>query len=96
MQKKPRMDSTTEREEKRTGQGAGPREMEKDKKSNKEQGREGGMKQQGQGAGTANDGEKGWRGEQHKTNHITTRQKEELRNRDREPEKKKRAGEQKE
>ena len=30
----------------------------------------------------------GWQGEQHKTNHKTTRQKEELRNRDREPEKK--------
>jgi len=56
------------------------------------------MKQQGQGAGTANDGGKwqGW-GEQHKTNHIATRyraERGELRNRDCELEK--RAGEQEE
>ena len=72
MQKKPRMVSTAQQKGRRKeqGQGAGPREMEKDEKSNKEQGREGGMKQQGQGAGTANDGEKGWQGEQHKPNHI--------------------------
>jgi len=49
------------------------------------------MKQQGQGAGTANNGGKwqGW-GEQHKTNHIATHyraEREELGNRDRELEK---------
>jgi len=63
--------------------------MGKDKKKKlQKQGREGGMRQHGQGAGNANDGGKGrgWAG-QHETNHIATRyreKREDLRSRERE------------
>jgi len=58
------------------------------KKKLQKQGREGGMRQHGRGAGTANDGGKGrGRAGQHETNHIATRyreKREDLRSRERE------------
>ena len=82
----------TEREEKRIRAGTQTERHGERQKTDKDQGREGGMKQQGQGAGTENNGGKRggwWTGGQgqHKTNHTATRyraEREELRNRDRE------------
>lgn len=96
MQEKPGIGSMTEREESRTGAGSWTERDGERQKSVKKQDREGRMKQQGQGARTANDRGKGWgRGagsgvEQHKPNCIATcyrAEREKLRNRDTEPKK---------
>jgi len=77
-QKKPATGSKTGREEKRTGAGTRTEtDGEGQKKKLQKQGREGGMRQRGQGAGTANDSRKGqgWAG-QHETSHVATRYRE--------------------